>query len=530
MQHLNKLDGAILLVYLAGVLWVGVWMGRRNRNEVDYFLAGRRLPWYVICLSMFSTNISSNHFIGFNGLAYTHGMAMASFEWFTVLGTLALAFIFLPYYRRAEVVTLPEFLERRYDQRTRILLSAAVILLYVFMELSSLVYTGALALNTVLDIDFMWAVAFIIIFAGIYTTYGGFSSVAWVDTLQAVVLYAGGGIVAAFALVKVGGLGNLMAEAPQKFHTVLPADHPVFPWPGIFLTGLPLLAVWAWAANQVIVQRALAARSDWDARMGTLSVGGLKLLGPFFMCVPGIAAFYLYPDLKVPDAAFPTLVRNLVPSGLTGLVLAGLIAALLSTSAALLSSCSTLFTHDFYARFFDPNASPRRLVVVGRVTTVVIMLIALVWAPVLRKQMSIVLYAINLLGFVASPFVAVFLAGIFSRRTTPTAAFVTILASLPVSLAMNVYYPSMSYLYRIPLVFAFSLAMLALLSAFTRPKPYEAIQDLLWRGSEVFRSDRQLLAGGADGKTAGRAAFYMDYRVVAVVVTLLTAMMFYIFR
>jgi SSS family solute:Na+ symporter len=525
----NSLDAGILLAYLAIIFSIGIWVGRRNQSEADYFLAGRRLPWYVICLSMFSTNISSNHFIGFNGLAYSQGMAMASFEWFTVLGTLALAFIFLPYYRKARVVTLPEFLERRYDERCRILLSAGALLLYVFMELSSLMYTGALALDTILGIDFMWALILIIVFVGIYTTYGGLTSVVWVDSFQAIVLYVGGGIVAAYALLHVGGLRTVMADIPEKFHTVLPANDKVFPWPGIFLTGLPLLAVWAWATNQVIVQRALAARSDWDARMGTLCVGFLKLFGPFFMVLPGIVAFRLFPNLKVPDSAFPTLVRELVPHGLSGIVLAGLIAALMSTADSLINSCSTLFTHDFYARFINPRASQQRIVLVGRIASVAIMLIVLVWAPVLRKQESIVLYAINLLGFLASPFVAVFAAGIFTQHATPTAAFVSILASLPVSLGMNLAFPDMSYLYRIPIVFVFCLVVIAVVSAFTKPKPLEAIEGLLWNKEEVFRGDAGLLVAQGSAVLTKRLPLYKDYRLVAVVVTLLTVAMFCVF-
>jgi SSS family solute:Na+ symporter len=535
LSQLNRVDASVLLVYLFVVFGIGLAVSRRKTSETDYFLAGRKLPWYAICISLFATNISTNNFLGFSGLGYSQGMAIAAFEWMTIFGLVALAFIFLPYYQKARVITLPEFLERRYDQRARILLSGTVLLLYVFMELASIFYTGALALGTVLGIDFMWALVFVALFVGAYTAYGGLAAVVWTDVFQGIILYAGGATVTLYGLSKVGGLRALMASEPQKFHTLLPANHELFPWPAILFGGLPLLAIWFWASSQVIVQRALAAKSDWDARMGTVCVAFLKIAAPFVFVVPGIVAFKLYPGLATPDAAYPTLIRNLVPVGVSGVVLAGLVAALMSSGDSVLNSCETLFTPDFYLRYINPEASQQKLVAVGRITTVGILIVTLCWAPILRNQQSIILYAINLMGFLAAPFVAIFLAGIFTAWATPTAAFVTVLASFPVSLALERTYQQLSHLYRIPIVFVFCVIVLALVSPFTKPKPKESLKGLLWRGKDVFRGDVGLLAPitdqpGADTIGGARLPLYKDYRLVAIVAIVLTAWMFYTFR
>jgi SSS family solute:Na+ symporter len=321
-----------------------------------------------------------------------------------------------------------------------------------------------------------------------------------------------------------------MSAAPEHFHTILPANHPAFPWPAILFGGLPLLAIWFWASSQVIVQRALAAKSDWDARMGTVCVGFLKILAPFVFVLPGIIAFRLYPGLETPDSAYPTLIRILLPAGIAGIVLASLIAALMSSGDSVLNSCATLFTHDFYLRYLNPGASQRRVVLVGRIATVAILMLTVCWAPILRIQQSIVLYAINLMGFMASPFVAIFLLGVFTKWATPTAVFVTTLLSFPVSLVLERSFQQLSHLYRIPIVFVFCLVLIAGISAFTKRRPEAEIKDLLWRAEDVFRGDTGLLTYDTQGPTNERLPLYKDYRVITVVVVALTAWMFYTFR
>ena len=445
MGLLTYLDWAVIGLYfliLAGVVW---WSSRKQDTSTDYFLAGRNIGWFAIGGSLFASNIGSEHIVGLAGQGASTGMAMAHYEfhaWIIVM----LAWIFVPFYYRSKVFTMPEFLEKRFSPRARWILSIVSLLAYVFTKVSVTVYAGALVFKTLLPDTFgspenaFWIGAFAtVILTGIYTIFGGLRAVLYTDTAQAVILLVGSFFITFFGLSKLGGWGELQticSATASQFALWRPLSDPDFPWLGILIAS-PVVGIWYWCTDQYIVQRTLAAKNLKNARRGALWGAFLKVWPVMIFLVPGLIGYALQSKglMHIPtkelagkvvingDQVFPTMVATLLPSGLRGMVVAGLLAALMSSLSSLFNSSASLFTIDVYNKL-RPGMPEKHLVMVGRIATTVIVGLGILWIPVmpLISKGGLYQYLQSVQGYLAPPITAVFLLGLFWKRVNATGA------------------------------------------------------------------------------------------------------------
>ena len=380
-KSIATLDLVIIGIYFAIVFGIGLYFSKRERTSEDYFLAGRDIGWFFIGASLFVSNISTEHFIGLSGTGASSGMAVGHFEWLACLILLVLGWVFVPFYLRSNVFTMPEFLERRFNRNCAVYLAAISIIAYIFTKISVQLYAASVVLERVAGWS-LWKTAVVLVIAvGIYTIAGGLSAVIYTDTVQTLILITGAVALTVIGLHRVGGFEHLRTMVPASyFHMIKPASDSQFPWTGIFF-GAPILGIWYWCTDQVIVQRVLSARDEGHAKLGTIFAGFLKILPVFILVLPGIIAFALFPEqVKKPDYAYPTLILNLLPTGLVGLVMAALLAAVMGAMSSVFNSTSTLVTLDFYKKI-RPQASERQLVNFGRIATGMMVLLGLLWVP-----------------------------------------------------------------------------------------------------------------------------------------------------
>jgi SSS family solute:Na+ symporter len=412
---MQTIDLIILVAYLAVVFGIGAYFFRRAKTSRSYFLADRSVGWIAVGASLFASNISSEHFIGLAGSGASSGLGVGSFEWLAVFMCMILAWVFVPFYLRSGVYTMPEFLERRYGPACRWYLTSVSVIAYVVTKISVSLYAGALVLRAVAGWDFYTSATVMVIATGIYTVFGGLAAVIYTELLQAVVLLAGAIALTIIGLNEVGGMDALRATLPPDFfHMIKPASDPAFPWTGIFF-GAPILGIWYWCTDQMIVQRVLGAKSEAHARGGALLCGALKILPVFVLVLPGLIARALYPDISGDDA-YPTLIIRLLPPGLTGFMVAALMAALMSSLAATFNSASTLVTFDVY-KVLRPAATEPQLVRVGRLVTVVMVGLSMLWVPFIRYLSSeVYIYLQSVQAYISPPIAAVFLLGVFWPR------------------------------------------------------------------------------------------------------------------
>ena len=423
------LDFAIVALYFLAVFGIGFYFLRKGKTTADYFLASRDAAWWAIGASLFASNIGSEHFIGLAGSGAASGMAVGHFEWLASLILLVLGWVFVPFYLRSNVYTMPEFLERRYNSACRTYLAGISLVAYVFTKIAVAIFAGALVLRAVLGWDMWWSALALVVATGIYTVAGGLAAVIYTEVVQTVVLVVGALALLFIGLARVGGFAGLEAAVPEGFfHMMKPTDHPDFPWTGIFF-GAPILGIWYWCTDQVIVQRVLAAKDEGHARAGTVLAGFLKILPVFMLVVPGMIARALYPEEMAADSnsAFPILVIRLMPAGLTGLMVAAMLAALMSSLASVFNSSSTIFTIDFYHRF-RPGSGERELVTVGRLATLIMVGLGLAWIPFMGYISSqLYVYLQSVQAYISPPIAAVFLIGVFWPRATGAGALAALL-------------------------------------------------------------------------------------------------------
>jgi SSS family solute:Na+ symporter len=428
MKFLTTVDWVIVCLYLAVIAGISIWSIRRRKDSpTDYFLANRNLGWFVIGASILASNVGSEHIVGLAGTAAHSGVVMGHYEMHSWV-VLTLGWLFVPFYMRSMVYTMPEFLERRYNGKARQLLSIIQLLSYVIAKAAVTIYAGALVFKSFLpDIDF-WTGAFILVaITGVYTIMGGLHAVMYTEAIQAFILLGGSLALTFVGLHHVGGWHNLVASVPkEKLNMFPPLSDPDFPWAGILFAS-PIVGLWYWCTDQHIVQRCLAARDEKQARRGTIFAAYLKLFPFFIFMIPGIIAFSLAQqgklDLPNTDQAFPTLVKALLPVGLRGLLAGGLLAALMSSLASVYNACSTLFTMDIYKKM-KPGATNRQLVNVGRMTTAVVVLLGMIWIPVMEKISGVLYqYLQSVQSYLAPPIAAVFLFGVFSKRINAKGAY-----------------------------------------------------------------------------------------------------------
>tara|TARA_A100001015_G_C15040668_1_gene739442 strand:- start:1474 stop:3159 length:1686 start_codon:yes stop_codon:yes gene_type:complete len=452
MHNFDWIVIALYFLILATIAW---WSSKKQNSTKDYFLAGRHAAWFIVGASLFASNIGSEHIVGLAGNGATSGMAMAHYElhaWIMVL----LAWVFVPFYYKSGVFTMPEFLERRFDSRSRWTLSIVSLITYVFTKVSVTVYAGALVFMTLLPDTFgspdnaFWVGAFTtVILTGIYTIMGGLRAVLYTEVLQAFVLVIGSFFITFIGLNLIGGWDELklvLGENKEQFKLWRPIvqegipwwKNNDFPWLGIMIAS-PVVGIWYWCTDQYIVQRTLAANSLKDARRGALWGGFLKIWPVFIFLIPGLIGYALHQKglMIIPskadgidgDQVFPTMVSSLLPIGLRGLVVAGLLSALMSSLASLFNSCATLFTLDIYSKL-KPNQSDKHYVTVGRVATAIVVICGIIWIPIMKGLAGggIYKYLQQVQGYLAPPITAVFLLGLFWRKTNSTGAFVGLIS------------------------------------------------------------------------------------------------------
>jgi len=498
-MELTGIDISVFVLYVVVMIGIVVYASRRGTaTKRDYFLAGDKLPWWMIGGSIVASNISSHQLIGMMGASYDRGFVNVINDWGAILiGINALLWIFLPFYLRNGFYTMPEYLQRRFGTGPRLVYSLLILLAYVFVEISGVLYLGGLALCSIFGIPILASVIILGILTGIYTVLGGLRAVIWTEMMQLVVLL-GGAVVLALATYWAAGGWPALAETSKDWHLILPASDRDYPWTA-YLGSFLCISTFYWAGNQFIVQRVLAARSEWDARMGIVFADYLKFLMPLLIVVPGILAVKLYPNLEKVDLVFPTLVKNLLPGGLVGLVMAGLIAAIMSHVSGAINSCATIVTVDLYLPYIRPQATERESVRCGRFAGAVVVLLGMAWANLMiaHSDRPVFIFLMAAYGYFAPGIATMFLLGIFWRRTTSVGAVTAGVLSIPLSEALRLGCPKMEFANRTGIVFWVCLGLCVAVSLLTKPKSDAELAGLIWNKESLqLPMDQRMQARG----------------------------------
>ena len=529
MQGLQTLDWIVISLYFSVLFGIALWVVKQKQKDTtDYFLAGRHIAWFVIGASIFASNIGSEHIVGLAGTAAKSGVAMGHYElhaWCVLL----LGWVFVPFYMRSKIFTMPEFLEMRYSPTARWFLSLISLVAYVLTKVSVTVYAGAVVFQTLMGIEFWTGALIIVILTGIYTVLGGLRAVVYTESMQAIVLIIGSVTVTIMGLIKIGGWSNLVSIAGgEHFNLFLPLDHPDFPWLGMVLAP-PIVGIWYWCTDQYIVQRVLAAKSETQGRRGTIFAAYLKLLPFFIFIIPGVIAFALAKtgqlDLPASDQAFPAMVKTLLPVGVRGLVAGGLLAALMSSLAAVFNSCSTLFTMDIYKKI-RPKSSEKTLVLVGRIATGVVVVCGILWIPLMRSiSGELYHYLQSVQAYLAPPIAAVFLLGLFWKRINSSGALTALIGGFVIGMLRLVAelkkevlsgwlytFADINFLYFCVYLFLVCIAMMIVVSLFTKQPSYGKIQGLTY-GTTV-----------AEDKKSSRASWNKRDVILSLVILVIIAL------
>lgn len=480
---LATIDIAVIAIYAIFIFGLAQYVSREKaghqKDSSDYFLASKNLPWWAIGASLIAANISAEQIIGMSGSGYAIGLAIASYEWMAALTLLIVGKFFLPIFLKNDIVTMPQFLEQRYGTRIRTLMAIFWLALYIFVNLTSIVWLGSIAVNKVAGVDQDVALFALGGFALLYQIYGGLKAVALTDIVQVTLLVLGGLLISGITLSQIGGdagiiggFTRLTTELPGKFDMILTAENPFYkdlPGLSVLLGGMWIANLSYWGFNQYIIQRALAAKSLEEAQKGIVFAAFLKLLMPVIVVLPGIAAVLLAPGLAKPDEAYPTMMQYL-PSGLLGLVFAALMAAVVASTASKINSIATIFTLDLYAKYRNvgdgggnPAAHAARethLVMVGRISAAVATLLALVTArPLLGGSDQAFQFIQEFSGFFTPGITVIFLLGLFWKRASEAGAIGAAAASVILSYLFKIYLPDVPFLDRMGIVFLASLIL-----------------------------------------------------------------------
>ena len=508
---LSNLDISVVIFYAISLFALAQWVSREqaghNKDTSDYFLAGKSLPWWAIGASLIAANISAEQIIGMSGSGYAIGLAIASYEWMAAITLILVGKYLLPIFLERGIYTMPQFLEQRYDHRVRLVMAFFWLGVYIFVNLTSVLWLGALALNTVAGLDIVQGMALLGLFAVGYSLYGGLKAVAFTDIIQVVLLVLGGLMIAWIMLDKVSdgsgvlaGFQILTERAPEKFDMILNRDNPHYaslPGLSVLLGGMWIMNISYWGFNQYIIQRALAAKNIQEAQKGIAFAAFLKLLMPVIVVLPGIAIFVLNPTLATPDHAYPEAMAML-PSGIKGLVFAALLAAIVSSLASMTNSISTIFTMDIYASFSSKKDENGNRVMVGRVVAVAAMLLAMICAkPLLGNFDQAFQYIQEFTGFFTPGIVVIFLLGMFWKKTTSSGALAAAIGSAVLSFAFKMFWPELPFIDRVGLVFLLCVAIAVSFSVFAGNRNQDgavSLRDIQFATTNGFNFSAVLVA------------------------------------
>lgn len=471
---MSTLDIIIFICYLIIILCIALYVSRPKKgietSTDDYFLAGRGLKWWVIGASIISANISAEQFIGMSGSGYAIGLAMATYEWIAALGLVIVAKYFIPMFLKKKIYTMPQFLEERFDKRVKTVMAFFWLAVFIFVNLTSILYLGALTIENIMGIPLIYGVLGLALFSALYSVYGGLKAVAFTDVIQVTLLIIGALLTTYIALDLLGegngvvaGATNLYVKAEDKFQLILDKSHPGYkdlPGISVIFGGLWIANLYYWGCNQYIIQRALAAKSVKEAQHGMIFAGFIKLLIPLLVVVPGIAAFALDAPLLKSDEAYPWLLSTILPTGIRGVVFAALVSAIVSSLASMMNSISTIFTLDIYKPFIRSNAKEKELVGVGRITSIVSLAIAVSIAPMLIGLDQAFHYIQEFTGFISPGILAIFLTGFFYKRANANGALTAAISSVVFSILFKILLPDFPWMDRMMLAFILSLLII----------------------------------------------------------------------
>ncbi|MBS2213943.1 sodium/solute symporter [Carboxylicivirga mesophila] len=471
------LDIIIFIAYGLVIIMIGNLLSRSSKNERDsnsYFFAGNSLPWYLIGTSIIAANISAEQFIGMSGSGYAIGLGIATYEWIAALILIVVAKYFLPVLIDNKIHTMPQFMEFRYDRRIKTILAIFWISLFVMVNITSILYLGALTLKSLLDIPLVAAIIGLAMFTLMYSLFNGLKAIASTDIIQVVFLVAGGLLTTYLALNAISNDGGLWEgfqmikqQAPEKLHMVLHSSNPNYKYlPGVraILGGIWIAGIYYFGANQYIIQKALGAKNLKEAQRGMAFAAYLKLLLPLIVVVPGIAAFVLNADISGPDEAYPWLLTTFIPSGFKGFIFAALIAAIVSSLSAIINSTSTIFTMDIYKVYFNTQASERQLVKTGRISGLVAMVIATCLAPLLGHVEQAFQFIQEYTGMLSPGITAIFVFGLFWKKTTSNSALWGMVVSIVASVLLKFGFPDMPFLDNMLVAFLITASFIILWS------------------------------------------------------------------
>ncbi len=485
MTEIHSIDVVIIVVYLLGILSFGLYFKRFVKSQNDYFLAGNMLPWWIIAMSIIGTNIGAYDYIGAAGGAYRFGIAQANYEWIGAIPAIIIsAFLFIPYYKKARVYTIPEFIGRRYNQACRTI----VALLWGFFLICLLgifFWAAGIMLQTYLGWNLKVSIVITAVIVGLYTVTGGLAAVTMTDVVQLAVMFVGGIAIAILGFWEIGGWSNfydkIIAAKPEHFDIFLPLSNENYPWLGMVLGLAIVLSPAWWCCHQAIIQRSLGAKTEWDAKAGMIFAAIPKLFIPLLVVLPGFFAivFCTNPaEIQNPDQALPWVIKHLLPPGLAGLVFVSFIAALHSSADSTLNSAATIWTRDIYAKFFKKNASDAHYLKAGKVMTIVFVVWGVMFAPVTDKFPGIYLAMQNILSFFQGGILATVLLGILWKRATGMGGLAGLIGGVCISGIL--FYMDINFLYVAWWSFTGSLLLNFIVSLFTKPEPAEKIRDLVY--------------------------------------------------
>jgi solute:Na+ symporter, SSS family len=472
-MNLSLLDYITFAAFLLVVIIVSYFASKKEEDETDYFLAGRSLTWWMIGISLIASNISTEHFVGMAGQGFMGniGLAIASYEWIAALALILVAIFLLPRFLRAGIFTIPEFLEYRYNKWPRTIMSAGLLVMYSTVTMATVLYAGGISIELIFGVDRWLGIWALGLFTGVYTMFGGLKAVVWTDVAQGLTLLIGGVVVTILAINKIGGYEQFVALADGRLHTILPADHPELPWTAVFIGGMWLPNIFYWGLNQFITQRTLGAKSLEEGQKGILLAATIKLIIPMIVVFPGIIAYELYGnEITKADMAYPYLVKEILPAGLIGIILAALLGATMSTLDSLMNSASTIFTVDFYKQFINKEATQKHFVKVGRLCIPVLVIISCT-ATMFVDRYSEGLYKFIQIwwGCIQPGIVAAFFLGLIWKKVPPVAAIVGMLLNIPLYILLLTYW-KIAFLHHMLICF---VVICAVMSIITLIAPYQ---------------------------------------------------------